>query len=51
MFTESHTVHLEKRGDLDIFSEKSSNYSYLENVGHVPKVEDVMELDGCWQES
>lgn len=51
MFTESHSMHLEKRGDLDIFSEKSSNCSYLENVGHVPKVEDVMELDCCWQES
>lgn len=26
------------------------NQSYLENVRHVSQVEDVVELDGCWQE-
>lgn len=41
-------VYFEKRGDLDIFSEKSSNCLYLENVGYVFKVKDVMEFDGCW---
>lgn len=41
-------VYFEKRGDLDIFSEKSLNCLYLENVGYVFKVEDVMEFDCCW---
>lgn len=48
MFIELYLMYFEKRGDLDIFSEKSLNYLYLENVGYVFKVKDVMEFDGCW---
>lgn len=48
MFIELYLMYFEKRGDLDIFSEKSLNYLYLENVGYVFKVEDVMEFDCCW---